>query len=62
MSPFYSSLGGETDMDENKTTSNDVVIDSEYAYIQTFINFLKQIVEIFKDILNSLFKLGKEAE
>ena len=38
--------------------SNDVVIDSEYSYIQTFINFLKQIVEI----IVGLFTKIKEAE
>ena len=38
--------------------SNDTAIASEYSYIQTFINFLKQIVEI----IVGLFTKIKEGE
>lgn len=45
-------------MNLEATAPNDIVIDSEYAYIQTFINFLKQIV----DIIIGLFTKIKEGE
>ena len=45
-------------MDENK--NNDVVIDSEYSYIQSFIIFLKEIVEIITGLFEKLGSLGKK--
>ena len=35
-------------------TSTDKVIDSEYSYIQTFINFLKQIIEIISGLFEKI--------
>ena len=35
-------------------TSTDKVIGSEYSYIQTFINFLKQIIEIISGLFEKI--------
>ena len=43
-----------------EVASNDKVIDSEYSYIQTFINFLKQIIEIITGLFEKISK--KEGE
>ena len=45
-------------MPENNT--NDVVIDSEYSYIQSFIIFLREIVEIITGLFEKLGSLGKK--
>ncbi len=49
---------------KEEAKSNDIVIDSEYAYIQTFINFLKQIIEIIAGLFEKMSGAlsNKEAE
>ena len=50
-------------MRKEDAVSNDIVIDSEYSYIQTFINFLRQIIEIISGLFEKLGgALNKEEE